>query len=201
MEEPEDVKKDYHNTVKGIKVYAKAPRRVKVKPKQSTKNGYCRLLSDEQIAEVEQKLIDSGEKITPTYGKEVIKMSLKSERAARLNRLAESMIAIIREKGYFQSGMIRNSRTHCDYIAPGNPKYFKRMYLDDIKTLGEKGLFYSKGTNPKTWYKVTGARPSSVEIDEVAHTPDSPPVQRVVIDINFNINVSLPEGSTPLKRR
>lgn len=190
MEEPEDIKKDYHDTVKGIKVYAKCSKRFKNRPKASSKNGHCRSLSDEEIAKVERKLIDSGENINPKYSrKEVLNMNPKLARQARLDRLADSMADIINETGYFVSSKIKNSQFLRTYISPDNSAYFDRTYLDDIRELGKRGLFYSKGSNPKTWYKKLSppGLPPLVKKGEAVH--------HIVIDINLTIDAKLPKGA------
>jgi hypothetical protein len=83
MEEPTSPKEDFHKTVKGIRVYAKFPRRFKNRPVPDRKNGRCRTLPKKEVAYRERELIERGDDINPVHTKE-----LEMETKSRMSKLA-----------------------------------------------------------------------------------------------------------------
>ena len=75
MKDLEDPKQDFHKTIRGIKVYAKNPRRAKTEPRRGSRNGYCRILSVAEIAKKEKELRAEGVNINLIHVEEM-KMDL-----------------------------------------------------------------------------------------------------------------------------
>lgn len=173
-----DIQRFVTKTIKDLRLYSKIPKRAKTETTPNRASGFSRLISFEEAAIIEKRMIDAGEDIKPKYYKEKNMDERIEERRVKLYVVTKKCIE---EKGFFRPQMIRGNVLLQGEIT-NNEKYFRRVIYEDLKSLIKKGLLYCRG---KTYYLGQGEPGEEAKEDSLGARGFMPEKIKVEVSVHF----------------
>lgn len=147
----------FQNSVREIGRYARIPKRAKT-PVIHRSRTSSRLLSYEQIGEVEESLIREGHELKPKFyrGGGEMRGSRKSMEK-RMGKLYEVIREMVAKRSFFKTSQLMDS-TILRARVTDNQEYFSRTMHEDLRRLAGQGLIYRRGRGTTSTYYLGDGR-------------------------------------------